>query len=516
MRRGLAAATAAATATAVATVTTLAAIGAVIPGSASAAEGGPGSRPSTARTEATRALATAERVVAGDAPRVDGSMALLELRQTMQALGPAQRRHAAELLARPTNQDDLYGFAYRAKAQKTCSGHICVHWVSKTRDAATARFATKMLHLMNHVWTFEVGRLGYHRPISDGTKGGGGSGMFDVYLLDLFHRGYYGVTEAEQRTSYNRHLYSSYLMLDNDFARSQYDAPPMQVAQVTAAHEFFHAVQDAYDAREDHWLMESTATWMEDQYDDSSNDNRQYLPWSQLRKPGTPLDTYDSASFEQYGNWVFFEYLSEHFGRGVVKAVWKNAASFRGGGHQYSAAALRTALRTHGGLTGVFARYASGNTAPAHSYAEGSHYPSARPTTTVTLDRASPSTTWTPYRVRHLASVDVKAVPGGDLTGKGWSLRVEVDGPAGSTMPAAVVLTQRRHRPPATARVHLGRAGHGSVVVPFGTASTKGVVVTLANASTQFRCHTGGGYSCNGTSKAPHPTFRLRLHATHH
>ena len=142
-----------------------------------------------------------------------------------------------------------------------------------------------------------------------------GPGRFDVYLKELYHQGLYGLTVAEQRTPYNPHLYSSYLLLDNDFARSQYHANPMQEARVTAAHEFFHAIQYGYDATEDPWLMESTATWMEDQYDDSSNDNRQYLPWSQLRRPGTPLDTFDPGSFEQYGNWVFFEYLSEHFGR---------------------------------------------------------------------------------------------------------------------------------------------------------------------------------------------------------
>jgi hypothetical protein len=29
---------------------------------------------------------------------------------------------------------------------------------------------------------------------------------------------------------------------------------------VTAAHEFFHAIQYGYDVSEDPWLMESTAT----------------------------------------------------------------------------------------------------------------------------------------------------------------------------------------------------------------------------------------------------------------
>ena len=46
---------------------------------------------------------------------------------------------------------------------------------------------------------------------------------------------------------------------------------------MTAAHEFFHAVQFAYDAADDQWFMESTATWMEDEIYDDVNDNLQYL-----------------------------------------------------------------------------------------------------------------------------------------------------------------------------------------------------------------------------------------------
>ena len=55
--------------------------------------------------------------------------------------------------------------------------------------------------MLNNVWTFEVKKLGYRRPISDGTRGGGGSGKFDVYLKELYHQGLYGLTVAEQRTS---------------------------------------------------------------------------------------------------------------------------------------------------------------------------------------------------------------------------------------------------------------------------------------------------------------------------
>jgi hypothetical protein len=469
---------------------------------------------STSRAAPSQALRAAERALSGRAPHVDPSMALLRLRRSMHALSPAGRRRAHEILARPTDNPDFYGETYHAKAKRKCAGHICIHWVATTRDAPpSTQWVDKMLHLMNTVWDFEVKKLGYHRPISDGTLGGGGSGMFDVYLKELFHQGLYGLTVAEQRASDNKHLYSSYLLLDNDFKRSQYHKNPMQEARVTAGHEFFHAIQYAYDAGADHWLMESTATWMEEQFDDSSNDNRQYLPWGQLTRPGRPLDTYDQSSFEQYGNWVFFEYLSERYGRSVVKAIWNHDASFHGGGHEYSAAAVRTALRRHGGMTKVFGSYASGNTVPAKTYSEGRHYPAAPARSTVTLTRSSPVTSWTSYRVRHLASVNVRAVPGADLNGHRWRLRVKVDAPRRSTMPAVVVLVERRHHPMTRTLLHLSRTGRGTVAVPFGRAATRQVIVTLANTSTSFECRTGGGYSCDGTPTAPDPTFKLHLQA---
>jgi hypothetical protein len=432
-------------------------------GSSGATRGPDGRATAATRTVAVQALHTVTRVL---------------------ALAPADRRHAAAILARPTDHPDVYGQTYRVKAKRECAGHICIHWVPTTRDAPPGRkWVDKQLRMLNHVWDVEVKKLGYRRPISDGNRGGGGSGKFDVYLKELYHQGLYGLTVAEQRTSSNRRLYSSYLVIDNDFKRSQFHADPMQVARVTAAHEFFHAIQFGYDAGEDPWLMEATATWMEDQFDDSSNDNRQYLPWSQLHEPATPLDTFTDGGFEQYGNWVFFEYLSEHYGRGIIRSIWKHAAAFGRAGHHFSAEAIHSALHRHGGMTTVFGTYT----------------------------RSAPEAPWATYAVQHLASVNLKAVPGTDLSGHRWRLRIKVDGPRRGTSPAVVVLVRRTHHPMTRSLVPLTRQGRGKLSVPFSRSGTVQVTVTLVNASTRFSCHTNGGYSCDGTPKAPHPSFAVKL-----
>ena len=411
----------------------------------SAATGSSSTHARSAHDQALAALHRAQRVVSGRTARPDGTMALLDLRLALPRLTGSERRQALGLLARPTDHFDINHEAYTVPAKKKCAGHICIHWVPTTSDAPPGkRWVNTMLKLMNHVWNYEVGKLGYLPPLSDGHRGG--DARYDVYLKELFNQGLYGLSVPERPSSSPR-LYSGYLVIDNDFARSQFGAKPIETARVTAAHEFFHAIQFRYDVAEDRWLMESSATWMEDQFADESNDNRQYLPFGQLSRPNTPLDTFKPDGFQQYGNWPFLEYLSEHYGRAIVRSIWNQAAAFPGGGHQFSAHAVRNALRSHGGLTTVFARYAAGNLDPAHTYQEGSAFPASGYAADLPLSQATPATGWRSFTVRHLASQSVRAVPDAGLVSPRWGLRLKVDAPDLSTSPAAYVRVVRRARP---------------------------------------------------------------------
>ncbi len=153
-----------------------------------------------------------------------------------------------------------------------------------------------------HESFLRMSQLGWPLPPSD--RGAGGTAQFDVYLQDLGRRGLYGYCAPEQVVPGERNVASSYCVLDNDFA--EFPLPPTPSMRVTVAHELFHAVQFGLDAREDGWLLEATATWMEEQVTDDVNDNRQYLVHGQLGEPRTPLDTFDSG-LGSYGNWIFFQ-----------------------------------------------------------------------------------------------------------------------------------------------------------------------------------------------------------------
>ena len=171
-------------------------------------------------------------------------------------------------------------------------------------------------------------QAGYRPPVSD--RGRGGNDKFDVYLAQIGDEGLYGYCAPERKKPGFDWVADGYCVLDNDYRREFPLRRPMDSAEVTAAHEFFHAIQFGYDYGEDVWLLEATATWMEERVFDDVNDNRQYLPAGQLVDPLTPLDYFTSGESQAYGNWVFFEFLSKSFGNGVVKQIWNKAAASEG------------------------------------------------------------------------------------------------------------------------------------------------------------------------------------------
>lgn len=125
--------------------------------------------------------------------------------------------------------------------------------------------------------------------------------------------------------------------------------------------------------------MENTATWIEDEVFDGVNDNYQYLQTSALSNPSTPVDYGDG--FFQYGNWIFFRFLSEHFGSStspdpnIVREAWEQADSAPGGPDWYSLRAVQAAVVNRGELFGpLFANFGTVNFKPESFYEEGTSY----------------------------------------------------------------------------------------------------------------------------------------------
>lgn len=453
----------------------------------------------------------------GNVSRPDPRSATLVLRDLALRLAQLSAREledARRILARPTDGiADPMGDGYTvAEEAPLCSTNACVHYVGSTDDApppddvtggTEPDYVEAVSAVVEEVWTAEVGTLGYRAPKSDATSDeDGGSGLLDVYLVDLGVDGLFGYCTSDDPNldpSYPYWDMSAYCVLDNDYDISQFGyLDPTLPLKVTAAHELFHAVQFAYDIGEDGWLMEGTATWMEERVYDAINDNRRYLVSSPLSHPLIPLD--QSTGFRVYGTWIFWQFLTEYLGGAVpdatiVRAVWKRADGSPVGQDMYSTQALASAVgaRTVGGtrwrFRWAFADFAVWNARPGKYYDEGVAYPAAAVARTTTLTRAAPSRTST-AKLDHVTNRFVVVRRGSGLKANA-RLRIAVDGPSYRTGPEASVIVIRKSGASAYKVVDLSSAGNGRVTVAFDTTVAR-VVVIMTNASTRYtNCYSG-------------------------
>ncbi len=430
---------------------------------------------------------------------------LRELFDSLADLEGEERVLAERILARPSDgASDPRGYGYTTRSVKSCRQKVCVHWVRSTADAPPDdAWAKKSLAVLNQVYQLEVGQLGFRRPVAD--KKHGGNSKFDVYLKDL-PTGLYGFCVPEYYKPGSRKVASGYCVIDNDFSRTEFDGRPLANLKVTLAHEFFHAIQFAYDINDDPWIYESTATWMEERFVDSANDNRQYLRLGQVRLSHIPLDTFADPGIH-YGNWVWWEYLSSRFGNDIVRKVWSRLDANKGSPDMYSTQGLRAALKPHGGFTKVFGAYASANTVPARFYAEGKRWPTAILSGGAVLSKSDRRGQFR-ARVDHMASRNYVVKPNSTLSGS-WRLRIKVDGPSRSSAPAAYVVVRKKGGQVERHAVSLNRRGVGQTTVAFSSLQVERVIVGVANASTGFTCRRGTDYSCRGVSRSDQRRFTI-------
>ena len=319
--------------------------------------------------------------------------------------------------------------------------HVCVHYVSRSgnKDNATAAYVQQVSQTMEHVWDQETRVMGYKTPLGDTSAGtvDNPDTRLDVYLADLYPSGLYGYCVPDG-SSNGRHL-PAYCVLDNNYAF--YGIAPLSALRVTAAHEFFHAVQFAYDVAEDAWFMEGTATWMEDEVYDAINDNVQFLAYSPIRYPWAPADL--TGDFHRYGSWILFKFASEYLhDPGIVRRSWE-LADAGDATQRYSLQAFRTAVSARASWPSFFATFAAWNTKQPHGYSEASHYPAPFWVRSATLRRRRATTHWVSLNLPHLSSEPIRVAPSARLSPH-RHLRIEANLPP--TARGGVLLVQRRYR----------------------------------------------------------------------
>lgn len=239
-------------------------------------------------------------------------------------LEPATRKILAKQLAAPV----LSGESQYASS----GGHFLIHYATTGSDTPAppagynlSGWLQQIGDVFESVYAQYTTAYGYLPPPV--------FGRYDIYLRDLVPFGIYGQTSTGQAfpTVNFPYAYSSYIEIDKDFTNNLYTKSnlyfPVESLQITAAHEFQHAIQYGYNYYFDIWYAEATSTWYEDELYDGINQLYGYIPnW--FSNSLLALDTTtDLAAGGGYGRWIFNRYLAEQHGTSIVRRAWEHLAS---------------------------------------------------------------------------------------------------------------------------------------------------------------------------------------------
>jgi hypothetical protein len=227
-------------------------------------------------------------------------------------------------------------------------GHFKVHYATAGTDVPSSIDVNDIIGVPDWVETvaktFEdvysyYGSQGYQLAPTIPT-----GAPYDIYLRDLAPQRVYGMTNSDQfapSASYPNAV-TSWMELDNDFIETLYTNAfggpytTLQSLQITASHEYHHAVQYGYNFYFDVWYAEATSTWMEDDLYDNVNQLYNYIPawFSNSTKPlDLAVGSDATTSGAGYGRWIFNRYLSEKHGPAMIRGVWEKVGGLPGPGN---------------------------------------------------------------------------------------------------------------------------------------------------------------------------------------
>jgi hypothetical protein len=426
---------------------------------------------------------------------------------------------AAAMAARPV---------YSAPERTFCV-NVCVHWVETTRDAPPLRDADgnrvpdwvdTTVGVMEHIWQKEVVEFGFNPPKSDlALVDHGPDARLDIYLKDIADE-VLGYCVPEVPRGYQFYDVPGYCVLDDDYSLAQLGPPTAggrRELELTAAHEFFHAIQFGYDFADDGWLLEGTATWMEDAVYDSENEPYGRFPYSPLLHPEVPVDTFSGSQPFQYGSWVFWRFLEEYFAPtrgqpapGVIRRVWELAAGGPGQADLYSLEAVQAVAHEHGSsLRTAFAAFGAVNAVPRSFYREGAGWPSSPAARSFVLTSRRRETQEQRLVLNHLTNRHVELRPGAGV-GRAARLALTLDLPSSARGAEATAVVVARSGAARLQAIRLDAAGNGTVRVPFGRGSVQRVVLVLTNASARYTCGVRTALACGGQPLDDNQTYRFR------
>jgi hypothetical protein len=260
-----------------------------------------------------------------------------EIVQHLQEFSESQKQYLRSLFASPSRQKsrvighftilyDTTGFD--APALVTTAGSVC-----QQLPGTVEQYIDSLGKYFNDSWDYEINVLGYTAPPlrSDNTY------LIDVHDLGsngLYGQTFFGPSNPFDPAPYDPGppaRYKTYIEVDNDYCSSEfYYSPGLPGLQVTAAHEFHHAIQiGSYGYwGNDIYFYEITSTWMEDVVYTDVNDYYQYLfntqsafNASQFSDPELSFFSFDR--FIQYSRAIWGKFVEKNYTRNIMLHAWE-------------------------------------------------------------------------------------------------------------------------------------------------------------------------------------------------
>ena len=169
--------------------------------------------------------------------------------------------------------------------------------------------------------------MGFRFPVGDLSLGSnGGDARFDIYLVDFGLQ----ADGAFRTDACANEKCVGYVVQENDFVG--YNYPNATVAtRILGSHEYFHAIESAYDDNQGVNLSEGMAVWATEQFDPSTNDFEGFLSGF-MSRPDRSLDSAPSGPVPAfaYGSAIFFEFLSEKYGAPIIRKLLERCENGKG------------------------------------------------------------------------------------------------------------------------------------------------------------------------------------------
>ncbi|MFT3843092.1 MAG: hypothetical protein QM723_39250 [Myxococcaceae bacterium] len=242
---------------------------------------------------------------------------------------------SSEQELRPTDVNSGQQFAFSAgeivESYNSLDGGFKVHFTRSGKDAVLAGdaddsgvpdFVEQVAVVYDDVDRF-YGGMGYRHPLSDqGQTDNGGDGRFDIYLVD-FATNADGAFEIDNCVGAGNTCYG-YVSQENDFAGYPYPTPVIGTITL-GSHEYFHAIQSAYDESQGVVIQEGTAVLGEEQYDPTLDDFEGFI-YGYLKQMDRPLDQPPPGPVPEfaYGSAIWWRYLTEKFDVATTRKLWEH------------------------------------------------------------------------------------------------------------------------------------------------------------------------------------------------